>query len=614
MSHNNKIPAMYADSQQQPFNHNHQQQHNPQTSSQNLPMRPLTPMTSEAATTLSMINSGSRGLPQNSGKESPVKASGSAPTSTPKSQENDAKSPGGTSSSDHEDEGPKRKRSKKRPHKFYCTDYPPCTLSFTRSEHLSRHIRRHTGERPFTCHCNRSFTRLDNLRQHAQTVHANEPIPADSLAAQGGRGHRQSMARKRVSISQHPVHAVPAGMASAHSRSMSTPVDYGHPQYTNTFNTAPSSGPVGSVLAAPAELYQQRPPNGPHGQPMTSPWGSQPQSQPPHHPSQAQHPVQLHQRQQQQPPQQPQPHPHPSHGYGIPPGQHHPQHQERILAPMLQGNGHSHGHNRSRSLMTPAEISRPGPSHMRDNLDRLRRPSQAPNLAPPPTITQSQAPPPSFAPPVPRHCGHARGQSHGALSLAPGPGSALSNTGLPARSLTSAREWRLANQPQFNLQEELARVRIANNASGVTGNNANTNVANNGTNSQSPVTPTEDYYHQAHSPVASPTFSPHRNYARDRASVSSFDFGSSLHPRERPGQGSAPHGTFPPRTGPPAPFLGSLAPFARGGGGGHSRSQSWNAVVPERDEGPITLPRLMYDEREVRRNPLVNPVEPDVRM
>lgn len=30
---------------------------------------------------------------------------------------------------------------KKKSQRFYCTEFPPCTLSFTRSEHLARHIR-----------------------------------------------------------------------------------------------------------------------------------------------------------------------------------------------------------------------------------------------------------------------------------------------------------------------------------------------------------------------------------------------------------------------------------------------------------------------------------------
>jgi hypothetical protein len=34
-----------------------------------------------------------------------------------------------------------RSSKKKKSQRFYCTDYPPCNLSFTRSEHLARHIR-----------------------------------------------------------------------------------------------------------------------------------------------------------------------------------------------------------------------------------------------------------------------------------------------------------------------------------------------------------------------------------------------------------------------------------------------------------------------------------------
>lgn len=34
-----------------------------------------------------------------------------------------------------------KSNKKKKGQKFYCTDFPPCTLSFTRSEHLARHIR-----------------------------------------------------------------------------------------------------------------------------------------------------------------------------------------------------------------------------------------------------------------------------------------------------------------------------------------------------------------------------------------------------------------------------------------------------------------------------------------
>jgi hypothetical protein len=40
---------------------------------------------------------------------------------------------------------------KKKQQRFYCTEYPPCSLSFTRSEHLARHIRYTT---PFSLYKN----------------------------------------------------------------------------------------------------------------------------------------------------------------------------------------------------------------------------------------------------------------------------------------------------------------------------------------------------------------------------------------------------------------------------------------------------------------------------
>ncbi|PWY87890.1 C2H2 transcription factor [Aspergillus sclerotioniger CBS 115572] len=120
--------------------------------------------------------------------------------------------------SDHEAEtkGGAPPSKKKKGQRFYCTDFPPCNLSFTRSEHLARHIRKHTGERPFQCHCSRRFSRLDNLRQHAQTVHVNEEIPGDSLAATGTRFQRQ-IRTDRVRP-QGRARAGTAGSQGTHSR------------------------------------------------------------------------------------------------------------------------------------------------------------------------------------------------------------------------------------------------------------------------------------------------------------------------------------------------------------------------------------------------------------
>lgn len=69
-----------------------------------------------------------------------------------------------------------------KPRVFRCTGYDGCNMTFTRSEHLARHTRKHTGERPYNCGvCGRNFSRLDNLRQHRQTVHAAYPDPDPTM-------------------------------------------------------------------------------------------------------------------------------------------------------------------------------------------------------------------------------------------------------------------------------------------------------------------------------------------------------------------------------------------------------------------------------------------------
>jgi len=159
-----------------------------------------------------------------------------------------------------------RTGKKKKSQRFYCTDYPPCKLSFTRSEHLARHIRKHTGERPFQCHCSRRFSRLDNLRQHAQTVHVNEDIPINSLAATGSRFQRQ-MRTERVRQAGNRARASTSGSAGGpprgHSKSLSTSsinsISSINSNYTTTVDSRRRPPPliVADPRSRPMDPYRQ---------------------------------------------------------------------------------------------------------------------------------------------------------------------------------------------------------------------------------------------------------------------------------------------------------------------------------------------------------------------
>jgi hypothetical protein len=109
-------------------------------------------------------------------------------------------------------------------------------------------FRKHTGERPFQCHCSRRFSRLDNLRQHAQTVHQNEEIPQDSLAATGTRFQRQ-VRTDRVRPPGGRSRASTAGSQSGSVR--------GH--HRNSLS-ASSIGSVGSSYSQSTDIRRRPPP------------------------------------------------------------------------------------------------------------------------------------------------------------------------------------------------------------------------------------------------------------------------------------------------------------------------------------------------------------------
>ncbi|KAF9259631.1 hypothetical protein L218DRAFT_963385 [Marasmius fiardii PR-910] len=67
---------------------------------------------------------------------------------------------------------------------------PVCQATFTRPQHVARHMRSHTGDRPYKCqHCGDQFARSDLLSRHVNKCHAGEKaLIGGGVSGGGGPG------------------------------------------------------------------------------------------------------------------------------------------------------------------------------------------------------------------------------------------------------------------------------------------------------------------------------------------------------------------------------------------------------------------------------------------
>ncbi|KAJ6130270.1 hypothetical protein N7512_003050 [Penicillium capsulatum] len=61
-----------------------------------------------------------------------------------------------------------------------------CGRGFRRTEHLERHVRTHTKEKPFVCFCGAAFTRRDLLKRHTRISHEDGVVSPDEPIAKSG--------------------------------------------------------------------------------------------------------------------------------------------------------------------------------------------------------------------------------------------------------------------------------------------------------------------------------------------------------------------------------------------------------------------------------------------
>ncbi|XP_074078199.1 early growth response protein 4 [Macrotis lagotis] len=82
-----------------------------------------------------------------------------------------------------------------RPHaKAFACPVESCVRSFARSDELNRHLRIHTGHKPFQCRiCLRNFSRSDHLTTHVRTHTGEKPFACDVC----GRRFARSDEKKR---------------------------------------------------------------------------------------------------------------------------------------------------------------------------------------------------------------------------------------------------------------------------------------------------------------------------------------------------------------------------------------------------------------------------------
>ncbi|OBZ89433.1 Nutrient and stress factor 1 [Choanephora cucurbitarum] len=152
--------------------------------------------------------------------------------------------------------------SRSAPKLFKCTGYGDCDMVFTRSEHLARHERKHTGEKPYKCivpGCDRMFSRFDNMMQHTQTHEKNKKTLTTPMTNSNKRTHKSDNLIKKEPFKFKPNSNIAPleGFSMINSRTLPLPTrraSIAAPYHTGPYHTS-STVPYYHSLSVPQSQY-----------------------------------------------------------------------------------------------------------------------------------------------------------------------------------------------------------------------------------------------------------------------------------------------------------------------------------------------------------------------